>query len=331
MVHKRVLYTKRDSRIGFSQEGSPDFLPGASRSAQEHETSEGKKCGGKPTQHGPIFQSRMVYKAVASFFLIFSWLHAEELFQVEIEEMQNKTIPTLLYKYQVFNSHDHASVITGRVDSLWTWKTWALFFRVEIPLIFLKFKEEKIFQFDDGGIVNEVADAPLSMEKTVERKGLGDLLTQFLVTLPPIREWSFNLGPEVIFPTATRKDLGTGCYVIRPIFLINRDLSKLISQGSFASFLMKYQFAVGPEDPSRLSVLFLQPTLNIGLPADCFFNLSSEFQLDISTRKWFIPLQLMVGREWNKKAITTIEYKVGLLQDYPVVSQQVEMALGWIF
>jgi hypothetical protein len=39
---------KQPQESGVCQGGSPDFLPGASGSAREHDASEDEKCGGKP-------------------------------------------------------------------------------------------------------------------------------------------------------------------------------------------------------------------------------------------------------------------------------------------
>lgn len=274
----------------------------------------------------------MLHKRAILLLLICSHLAAEELSQIEITSIQNKTIPTVLYKYQTFNAHDTASTITARLDNLWSKSDWTAFLRFELPFIFLQFLGEELFQFDDSGLADEIPFANVSSptQKKVQKTGLGDLLVQFLWTFPPIQKWSFELGPEVVFPTATEPDLGTGCYLFRPVFTINYDLQNW-SPGSWASFLTKYQFAVGDEDPSRLSVLYLEPSLNIGLPAHYFFNIASEMQWSASLNRWFIPLALLLGRTLHEKMITTIEYQVGLLRDYPVMSQKVEVSLGWIF
>ncbi len=54
-------YTGNDSKIGRWQEGSSNFLSGASGSAQEHTASEDGKFEAKPPLPEPIFESRAVY------------------------------------------------------------------------------------------------------------------------------------------------------------------------------------------------------------------------------------------------------------------------------
>ncbi len=56
-------YTGNDSKIGRWQEGSSNFLSGASGSAQEHTASEDEKFEAKPPPSEPIFESRAVYRA----------------------------------------------------------------------------------------------------------------------------------------------------------------------------------------------------------------------------------------------------------------------------
>ena len=49
------LYREGLKNREFGQEGSPDFLAGASSSAREHLLSEDRKYGGKPTPAGTDF------------------------------------------------------------------------------------------------------------------------------------------------------------------------------------------------------------------------------------------------------------------------------------
>jgi len=162
--------------------------------------------------------------------------------------------------------------------------------------------------------------------------GLGDALFQALAITPPQGRWQFAFGSQLLFPTGSEDQMGTGKWQLAPIAAGVYAIPE-ISKGSFAALLVKEQFSFAGDDSRRsINDLVIQPILNINLPDLWFLNFAPEMRFDMNDDgKAFIPLSAMVGKMITPKTVLSIEAKVPLVNDYQQYDFELEFRIGFFF
>lgn len=172
------------------------------------------------------------------------------------------------------------------------------------------------------------------------RFGQGDLLTEIVIIAPPPdARLGYGLGVRTIWPTAGLNEAGEGKYQIGPVAGVRFSLPE-ISPGSFFLPQVIYLNSVasrnqnsGRADINRLSI---QPKLNVSLPDDWFVTTyaSENIQINYGDQgKLFLPFDLMVGKKFCDKFVTSLEYSRQLLhdKDFEPYQWQLEGRIGYYF
>jgi hypothetical protein len=162
--------------------------------------------------------------------------------------------------------------------------------------------------------------------------GVGDALSQFLLITPPQGRWQFGFGTQVIFPTASQDQMGTGKWQLAPIIAGVYALPE-ISKGSFVGLLIKDQFSVAGADGRKdINDLVIQSLFNINLPDRWFLTFAPEMRFDLEDDgAAFIPFDLVVGKMITPKTVISVEFKAPLLDDYRQYDFEVEFRVGFFF
>jgi hypothetical protein len=162
--------------------------------------------------------------------------------------------------------------------------------------------------------------------------GTSDALAQFLFITPPQGRWQFAFGTQVLFPTGSEDQMGTGKWQLAPTVAGIYALPE-ISKGSFAGLLVKDQFSVaGDEDRRDIHDLVIQPLFNINLPDAWFLTLAPEIRVNLEDDgDAFVPFNVQVGKMISPKSVMSLEFKAPLVDDYKQYDFEVEFRVGFFF
>lgn len=238
-------------------------------------------------------------------------------------------------KYQNLDLHLQDVVIYGRIEGVCHLpQNWQLYTRLDIPYLWLWGKKIQFISIDEDGIVSitEEKEGSQKIKTPFRERGLGDILTRAFFVSPLIGDrTSIGFGSELTFPTAQQHDLGTGKYSARPMIGFKCDLPE-IGEGSFAGFLGKYQFSfAGSKHRASFQILSLQPLFVYMFAPSWTLALTPEYQLNIRTQKWFIPIQGCVTKAFTDHFSVTLAYQKGVVTDFPVFQQEVEFTIRYTF
>jgi hypothetical protein len=165
----------------------------------------------------------------------------------------------------------------------------------------------------------------------VTRFGMGDLLAQALYIHTFDSRWAAAAGVQMLLPTATGQAFGNGKWQLAPSIGARAELPE-ISEGSYVGMAAReYVSVAGSSSRSHINYLSFEPALNIALPGEWFLNSNPKLRFDLETSKWFVPLDLMVGRKFGPRWVASIEYQYGLVRDDPKYNQWVEARIGYFF
>ena len=182
------------------------------------------------------------------------------------------------------------------------------------------------------------ASGPDNREGKV-KAGLGDFLAQALLIYSPTQRLAFAGGAQLLFPTAGTDEMGCGKYTILPTFGARMDMHEL-SRGSFTAMVFRYNVDyAGSSNRNRISELQFAPLVLVNLPGYWFVNLfpSPEIRYNFADERpgdkgrWFIPLDVMVGRMLSKTTVASLEVSVPIIKDYAVYDFKVEARVGFFF
>lgn len=136
----------------------------------------------------------------------------------------------------------------------------------------------------------------------------------------------------MIFPTAGKNlEIGNGKFQLLPSVAFRRDLDEL-TPGSYFGVIFRHDWSVGGYScAKRISETYFHPFLNINLPCHWFLNSSPELFYDWLTHKWFIPLDLMIGKMITPKLVVSLEYEYGVVCGYRSYRNQIEFRIGLFF
>lgn len=220
-------------------------------------------------------------------------------------------------KYQDLPGDSQAFMTTLRVDKpvVINADGWVLSLRADIPFV-----------------VNDVpsADNPGSQS----RFGLSDILNQFMFIAPQgTKSWTYAIGSQIIWPTASEDQMGSGRYQFAPLVGAKINLAG-ISPGSFGYLLLRDHIDMGGDDSrAKVNYLVIQPGINFALPNKSFVTIAPEMRVDWENdNRVFIPFDIAIGKMVNKSTVLSIEYKTPVLDDdYPVYDHEVEARIGFFF
>lgn len=163
------------------------------------------------------------------------------------------------------------------------------------------------------------------------RFGLGDFLAQaaYIHTFYP--RWAAGVGLQMLLPTATEEACGNGKWQMAPTFGVRISLSE-VSDGSYVGLIAREFVSVGGKaNRSNINYLQLEPQLNIALRDHWFLNGAPKLRFNFENDKWFVPLDLMVGKKWGERWVISVEYQYGLVRGDDRYHQSIEGRIGYFF
>lgn len=164
--------------------------------------------------------------------------------------------------------------------------------------------------------------------------GYGDTLTQALLIKAIDKRQAFGFGAQLIMPSATEDQFGSGRWRVVPTVGYRYALPE-ITPGSFFVGAVRYDtdFA-GDDHRGHVSNLQFSPTLNIALPDQTFLTLfpSTDIRYDFIANDWFVPFNAQIGKLWGKSTVTSFEFGVPLYEgDAPLYKFKAEGRIGFFF
>lgn len=161
----------------------------------------------------------------------------------------------------------------------------------------------------------------------------GDTLIESFIVAPTYRNWTIGLGNRFVFPTAGPNLLvGDGKYELSPSFGVKYDFTPWYPRGAYLILLTRYNFDyTGYKSATHISKVFIQPMFNMNFAHGWFINSSPELIYNCMIRRWFIPIDLMIGKMITPKMVVSFEYSAALLNAFPQYKQQYELRVGLFF
>jgi hypothetical protein len=169
--------------------------------------------------------------------------------------------------------------------------------------------------------------------------GTGDLFTQVAIIKTLNSRWAVGAGSRLIFPTASKDQMGSGRYQAVPI-VGARYMWPELSPGSHVQALIRYQFDfAGDSKRNHVSNLQFQPAVNFRLPGLWFVQLypSPDIRINLGDKraedsgKLFLPFDAMVGWILGDRAVASVEIGVPIINDYKVYDFKMEARVSFFF
>jgi hypothetical protein len=220
------------------------------------------------------------------------------------------------YEYEALSGDRDKHIFTPRVDQRFILgHGWQLASRLDMPLVYTDVSS---------------ADNP----RGAWTLGTGDLLVQGLL-VKHFDQWhAAALGTRFEFPTASQDQFGTGGYQLEPTVAYRYSLRDF-SPGSFVAGLIRYAFDyAGDAGRPHISVLQLQPEVNILLPQSWFVTLypSPDIRINfLDHNKLFLPLDVMVGKLVTPQLVASLEVSAPIVKDYNLYNFKLEVRIGVFF
>lgn len=240
----------------------------------------------------------------------------------EVNTGQDPTKPLtrldLRYKYQDLPGGFTGDLVTARVDVpvLLNDAGWQLALRFDVPLA--------------GN------DVPSRDNPNGDHEfGLSDSLMQALFITPPLgadKRWALAFGTQVLFPTASQDQFGTGQWQLAPTIAARMGWPEL-SKGSFLALLVRDQFSFAGDDDRRdINDLVIQPVFNWQLPDLWFVTMAPEIRFDLEgDGDAFVPFDILVGKMITTRCVASVQFDVPIVDDYDLYDWQVEFRIGFFF
>lgn len=224
---------------------------------------------------------------------------------------QFETLPDATRSGRFFDDR-HAETLTFRSDLVFFQKPDQLAVRLDLPL--------------------EWSNKPTSQNPNGRTQfGMGDLLAQAAYLHTFGGRWAAGVGLQMLLPTATGEAFGNGKWQLVPTVGVRAELPE-ISSGSYSGLIVRQFVSVaGPSSRTDINYLSFEPQVNIGLPDQWFLNSSPKLRYNLETQKWFVPLDLMVGKKFGTRWVASVEYQYGLVRDDDRYNQWLEARVGYFF
>lgn len=244
---------------------------------------------------------------------------AEE--EASVNNGQDMTRPLarfdLRYEYQNApgSKNDNVNVTTFRIDKSFALsEKWLLSTRLDVPVM-----------------VSDVKS--LDNPRGAHQFGMGDVLAQAMVIHTPSTHFAWAVGAQLVLPTATKDEMGTGRYRVVPTVGARWTTDRLM-RGSWFALGVRWDkdFASNRSNSTKTNELQLAPMFNIPLPHNAFINLfpSSDIRYNLGDKRsrdkgrWFVPANVMVGKMIRKNVVTSVEVGVPIIKDYRVYDFKTE-------
>ena len=162
--------------------------------------------------------------------------------------------------------------------------------------------------------------------------GLGDVLMQGLIISPPQGRAAFAFGTQLIIPTGTDDQFTTGKWQLGPTVAAVYQLPE-VSRGSFVALLLRDTFSfAGDDDRPDINVFSVSPIFNWALPRRWFMTFGPEIKFN-TRDDWriFVPFDVTVGRKINPTTVMSLQFDVGLVNDFRQYDWQAEFRVGFFF
>jgi outer membrane putative beta-barrel porin/alpha-amylase len=166
--------------------------------------------------------------------------------------------------------------------------------------------------------------------------GLGDVLIQGLIINSPTPRFSWTLGSQFIFPTATKEEMGSGQYQILPTAGA-RYLLPEISHGSWFTMALRYDIGFDvDEGQSRKNELQLAPSVNFEFPKGWYLTTYPDTNIKINLGnekkgRLFLPLDFLVGNLITRRITASLETAVPIINNYQVYNLQLQARISFFF
>lgn len=163
------------------------------------------------------------------------------------------------------------------------------------------------------------------------RTGMGDVLAQGLFIRPVSRTEAIVLGTQVIAPTASEDQMGTGRLQLVPTAGYRWALD---ARGSFFIGLARYAFDVGGSgNRPHVSELQLNPALHFNFGGRFVTLWTEPWRYNLKTDQWFIPADIMVGALVSRTTVVSMQASVPIHYEsgYKLYDWKIEARIGFFF
>lgn len=188
-----------------------------------------------------------------------------------------------------------------------------------------------------GDIPTVYGDVPAGDNETAKMQfSLGDIVTQAVPVYILNERIGFGAGVQLLWPTATNDQSGTGKYVVMPLAGMRISLPE-ISNGSFFLPYARYEVSyAGSSQRNDINKLQFAPCLNVMLPKKLFVVLwpDPEIAYDFEQNAWTIPANFMIGKMFAKNIVGSIECFIPMFEDKDYVRPynfKTEARMGFFF
>ena len=214
------------------------------------------------------------------------------------------------------------NIVTLRMDKpLKLTEKWTLSTRFDVPLM----ATDRISTDNPGG---------------AHHFGTGDMLAQAMLINTPSTNFAWAAGAQVVFPTSTKDEMGTGRYRVVPT-VGARWTTDGIMPGSWFVLAARWDkdFASNRSNSTKTNELQFAPIINIPLPRNAFINLFPGTDIRYNTGdkrpgdkgRWFIPANALIGKMLRKNVVASLEVGVPIIKDYRVYDFKTEFRIGIFF
>lgn len=235
------------------------------------------------------------------------------------------------WKYQNLISDLEDYTLMARFDRAFDLENGGqIYFRAELPYIWLWGSKDQEVELDADGII--FFDPHMAhIHTNVNENGIGDLVTKVFCSTAQLGDAAqIGMGSEFIFPTAQKDDLGGGKYAARPIVGFRWHFPTL-GNGASVLFFTKYQFSfAGQKDRPSYQIFSMEPIFTIAYGKGWRFTTGPEVQYNCKTAQWFVPVNFTLSRVMDQ-VVCSLEYQRGLVTNFPVFQDEVELTISYKF
>jgi hypothetical protein len=166
--------------------------------------------------------------------------------------------------------------------------------------------------------------------------GLADIVTQAVAIYKFTPRVAIGAGIQLVWPTATNDQSGTGKYQAMPLAGVRVSLPE-ISNGSFIVPYARYDVSyAGRSRRKDINKLEFAPSFNIMLPLKIFFVLypSPEILYNFENKTWTVPMNFLIGKLFTDKIVGSIECFIPMVEDKDYkkpYNLKIEARMGFFF
>ena len=217
------------------------------------------------------------------------------------------------YQYQQPDEGLESNLFTVRMDwPITLSQDWKLSTRLDVPLIY---GDAPSLDNPDGGY----------------ELGTGAILGQALLIHPLNKEVALAGGLQVLLPTESQDQFGSGSLRLLPSFAV-RYAPEALPAGWWMALLVRYDFDVWKRDGRESTSDFdIQPVFNLALPDRWFATFAPEIKYSFIENDWFIPFDVTIGKMVTPTIICSVEFKHELYNEYAQYDWAVEFRIGFFF